>query len=196
MNSSLALASLDQLATLALAQPGSEAGAAPATGTPAAGAPAAQPAAQPVAPSGGADMMGGTAAPGTPGGVVVPGTATPGAPAAPRSFLSDPMTLMLLVFAPMLILMIFTSGRKAKREAAKRQELINSVRKNDTVLTVAGIKGTVAENPEGKDEVVLIVDELTRTRIRFAKTAITQVIREGSGSTVEAKTGEVVGAAG
>lgn len=183
MNSS-PLSCLDSLTVLALAQPGTEAGAAPAS----------QPAAQPAAPAGGADMMGGSPMPGstgtiTPGGTTVPGG--PGAPQQPRGLFSDPMTLMLLVFAPMLILMIVSSGRRAKREQAKRQELINSVRKNDTVLTVAGIKGTVAENPEGKDEVVLIVDEQTRTRIRFAKTAITQVIREGTGSTVEAK-GEVV----
>ncbi len=185
MNSS-PLSCLDSFTTLALAQPGTEAG----------GAPAAQPAAQPVGPTGGADMMGGSPTPGAPGTVAPGGTSIPVGPGGPpqsRGLFSDPMTLMLLVFAPMLILMIFTSGRRAKREAAKRKELINSVRKNDTVLTVAGIKGTVAENPEGKDEVVLIVDELTRTRIRFAKTAITQVIREGSGTTVEAK-GEVVGA--
>lgn len=189
MNSS-PLACFDVVSALVVAQPGTEAGGAPAS------QPAAQPAGQPAGPAGGADMMGGSPTPGATGTVAPGGTtgpAGPGGPQQPRGLFSDPMTLMLLVFAPMLILMIVTSGRRAKREAAKRAELINSVRKNDTVLTVAGIKGTVAENPEGKDEVVLIVDELTRTRIRFAKTAITQVIREGSGSTVEAK-GEVVGA--
>lgn len=184
MNSSLCAVASERLALLALAQPGSEASGAPA-------GPGAAPASQ---PAGGAEMMGGTSVPTAPGTTGVPGSNTPAGTPAPRGLFNDPMTVMLLVFAPMLIFMIFTSGRKAKREAAKRAELINSVRKNDTVLTVAGIKGTVAENPDGKDEVVLIVDELTRTRIRFAKSAITQVIREGSGSTVEAKAGEVVAA--
>lgn len=146
----------------------------------------------PAPPTGGADMMGGTGVPGTPG-TVAPGT--PGGPGgatrAPGLF-DGPMGMITLFMVGMLVFMLFTSSRRQKREAAKRQELLNSLRKGDTVLTIAGIKGTIAESPADKDEVYIIVDEQNRTRIRFAKSAITQVVREGSGATasVEAKATE------
>jgi preprotein translocase subunit YajC len=148
-------------------------------------------AAPPAAPQGGADMMGGSVTPGdaaTPG-TVAPGT-TPGTGQAqrPPGLFDGPMGMITLFMIGMLVFMLFTSARRQKREAAKRAELINSLRKGDKVQTIAGIRGTIDENPDGKDEVVLVVDPVTRNRIRFAKSAITQVDRDGAGaSTVEAK---------
>lgn len=178
MNSSISNGALDTVALLTLAQPEATISAPPA---------------------GGADMMGGGAAPdgiitpGTPGATGAPGT--PGGTQRPPGLFDSSFTMIMFVMVGMLVLMMWTSSRRQKREAAKRQDLLSSLRKGDTVLTIAGIKGTVAENPADKDEVYLIVDEVNRTRIRFAKSAITQVVREGAGaSTVEAKSGEVVGA--
>ena len=80
----------------------------------------------------------------------------------------------------MLALMMWTASRRQKKERAERENLMNSLRKGDTVLTIGGIKGVIAENPDGKDEIILTVDETTRNRIRFVKTAITQVVRGDS----------------
>jgi preprotein translocase subunit YajC len=139
-------------------------------------------------------MMGGPTGSGTtlaPGGAQAPGTTSP---PTPRPGLFDgPMGMITLFMIGMLVFMLFTSSRRQKREAQKRQELLGSLRKGDKVQTIAGIRGVIDENPEGKDEVVLIVDPVTRNRIRFAKSAITQVDRDGAGSSaVEAKSTEPV----
>lgn len=91
-------------------------------------------------------------------------------------------TLLLPMMLAFLVLMIFTSFRSQKKEQKRKQELINSLRKHDKVQTHAGIIGTVVEVKD--DQVVLKVDENTNTRIRFAKSAIAQVIssRGGGGS--------------
>lgn len=142
---------------------------------------------------GGADMMGGDSG----GGTLAPGGNGAGGQAQrPPGLFDSSFTMIMFLMIGMLVLMMWSSARRQKREQAKRQDMIASLRKGDTVLTIAGIKGTVAESPDGRDDIALIVDELTRTRIRFAKTAITQVVREGgAGVAVEAKAGETQPAA-
>lgn len=95
-----------------------------------------------------------------------PGTAQPAQPQGSGG-LGLPL-LMLLAFGIMFIPMIL-SGR---REQKKRTELMASLRKGDKVQTNGGIIGTISEL--GQDDVVLKVEE---GRIRFAKAAVTGVIR-------------------
>lgn len=130
--------------------------------------------------SGGAAPGGGTA-PGGAGGAGG-GAASPG--------ITGLLLPMMLAF---LVLMIFTSFRSQKKEQKRKQELINSLRKHDKVQTHAGIIGTVVEVKD--DQVVLKVDENTNTRIRFAKSAIAQVIssRGGKGGATEADGDEAAG---
>lgn len=149
------------LAQFALAQP--EAGAAP--------------------PAGGAEMMGGpsTGAAGpTATGTQAPGGLTSGGGTPQPRGMFDPSMMLIVVMVGMLALMMWTASRRQKKERAERENLMNSLRKGDTVLTIGGIKGVIAENPDGKDEIVLTVDETTRNRIRFVKTAVTQVVRGDS----------------
>lgn len=96
-------------------------------------------------------------------------------------------TLLLPMMLAFLVLMIFTSFRSQKKEQRRKQELINSLRKHDKVQTHAGIIGTVVEVKD--DQVVLKVDENTNTRIRFAKSAVAQVIssRGGGGGSAAAE---------
>ena len=64
-------------------------------------------------------------------------------------------------------------NRKQKNE---RQRLINNLAKNDRVLTIGGIIGTVASVRD--NEVVVMVDESSNTKMTFLKTAIQRVITD------------------
>lgn len=52
--------------------------------------------------------------------------------------------------------------------------MINAIKKNDKVLTLAGIYGTVVSVDGDQDRVVLRVDD--NVKIAFSKTAILKVI--------------------
>jgi preprotein translocase subunit YajC len=132
-------------------------------------------------PSAGAAPLASDGAPGVPGsvgseqGVLGPGGAQGvSSPAAPPSLWSSPL---VLVFGMLLIIMLTTvlGGRKEKK---RRAELLSSLKRQDRVQTMGGIIGTIVEMKD--DEVVLRVDEGTNTRIRFARSAIQQVLRESS----------------
>jgi len=89
---------------------------------------------------------------------------------------------MLLIFALPLLFIVLLSMWTSKKERKKRETLLNAVAKNDRVLTVGGIIGTVTEIKD--DEIILRVDDNTKTKIAFAKTSIQQVIRS-SGTPAE-----------
>lgn len=113
---------------------------------------------------------GGQALQAVPAGPVGAGGAAP----ARQGGLSDftPFALM----GVLLVVMVATSVLGGRKEKKKREELLKALSTNDRVQTLGGIIGTVVELRD--DEVVLRVDENTNTRIRFAKSAVQQVLRK------------------
>jgi preprotein translocase subunit YajC len=122
-------------------------------GAPPVGAPAGAPAGGPGAPVGGG---GG----GAPGGL--------------------DMTSIMLLMLGVFVVMMLLSGSAAKKEKKKRAAMMSALGKHDRVQTQGGVIGTIVEVKD--DEVVLRVDETTNTRIRFAKSAVTGVLRKGKGA--------------
>ncbi|QDT46225.1 preprotein translocase subunit YajC [Symmachiella dynata] len=72
------------------------------------------------------------------------------------------------------VLFYFMMIRPQKREQAKRQSLLDSLKKNDKVVTIGGIIGTIAAISPDSDEVTVKVDE--NTRMRFRRSSIQQVV--------------------
>lgn len=138
-------------------------------------------------------IPGATPAPGAATTAPTTGTVQPaGAQPLGGGQVQSPMSGMMIILLPalLLVVMIWLSSRAQKKEAKKRAELIASIGNHDKVQTTGGIIGTVAEIRD--DEVVLTVDEQTRTRIRFNKAAIASVLSRGRGSngvTAEVKPG-------
>jgi len=89
----------------------------------------------------------------------------PGDPSPFSSFLM-PLALMGAVF---YFLMIRPQSREKKRLAA----MLAAVKKNDRVITIGGIIGTVVAVRD--DEVTLKVDESNNTKITFRRSAIQTV---------------------
>ncbi len=95
------------------------------------------------------------------------------------------MQMIWIIMLPMLLLLIFSSVMGGRKEKKKRAELMASLKKHDKVQTIGGIIGTVVEL--SGDEVVLRVDETSKTRVRFSRTAIQQILRGGGGPETSAE---------
>ncbi len=77
--------------------------------------------------------------------------------------------VMLVLYYVMLIL-------PQQRERKKRLELLNSLKKNDRVVTTSGMIGTVANVSQDGKEITLKFGDTTR--IPFLRSAIETVLRE------------------
>jgi preprotein translocase subunit YajC len=79
-----------------------------------------------------------------------------------------PMYIMLGA----LLLFLWTSSRSEKK---RKLELLNSLKKKDKVVTIAGIVAVVDSIKD--DEVTLKIDENSPVRLRILRSAIDRVIR-------------------
>jgi preprotein translocase subunit YajC len=79
----------------------------------------------------------------------------------------EPMLLMLGVFALLYFIVLRPANKRQERE---RQNLLNNMKKNDRVITSAGIYGTVVSVSDKEDEVVVKVDD--NTRLKMLKSSI------------------------
>ena len=80
---------------------------------------------------------------------------------------------MMLAFVAFLLL---SSRSQKKREKRERNEMHARMAKNDRVLTVGGIIGTIVSVKD--TEVVVKVDESTNTKMTFLKTSIQQILSD------------------
>lgn len=102
-------------------------------------------------------------------------TSAPGGTAPPKP--GAPDTTFILFFGVMIALMVFmmvSRSKREKREREARKQLLDNLAKNDRVMTIGGVVGTVVAVKEST--VVLKVDESTNTRMTFARRAIQQVL--------------------
>jgi len=93
------------------------------------------------------------------------------APQAPNPLMN--LIIMMAVLFGIMWLLILRPQRKRERQ---RQQMLDRVRKNDKVVTAGGIHGTVRW-VKG-DEVMLLVDESTNTKLRVSRSAISRILGE------------------
>jgi len=92
---------------------------------------------------------------------------------APQEFnpiLMFGLPLFILVF----YVVVLSGSRKQKKE---RQVMLSTVKKNDRVLTIGGIIGTVVNVRD--TEVTLKVDETNNVKLTVVRGAIQKVLGEG-----------------
>lgn len=83
------------------------------------------------------------------------------------------MWVPLIAMIPFWYLLLI---RPQQKERAKRQELLNSLKKNDRVVTTSGMIGTVANISQDGKEITLKFGD--NTRIPFLRSAIEVVLRD------------------
>jgi preprotein translocase subunit YajC len=81
---------------------------------------------------------------------------------------------MLMIFMPILVLWYFLVIMPQNKERTQRQSMLNSLKKNDTVVTIGGIIGQVVSVTENGAEVTIRVDDNARLRLR--RDAIREVL--------------------
>ena len=81
---------------------------------------------------------------------------------------------VLLPYLAGISLLYFVMSSPKRRDQSKRDQALANLKKNDRVVTIGGILGTVASVSTDGKEVTLKVDD--STRIKFRKTAIADVL--------------------
>jgi preprotein translocase subunit YajC len=86
---------------------------------------------------------------------------------------------------PIMVLFYFLMIRPKQLEDRKRQEMINALKKNDKVMTTAGIYGTVVALDADHDRVVLRVDDDRGVKLTFSRSSVLKVVEAPSEKTAE-----------
>jgi len=70
----------------------------------------------------------------------------------------------------------FTVLLPGNKEKAERDKVRNELKKNDRIVTIGGIHGTVVSAPADGDEITIKLDENSPTRMRITRSAVQTVI--------------------
>lgn len=84
------------------------------------------------------------------------------------------MITAFLPFIAIAVIFYFLLIRPQRREQANRDAMLSALKKNDRVVTIGGMIGTVANISADGQEVTLKVDD--NTRIRMIRSAIQRVM--------------------
>ncbi|MFQ5501367.1 MAG: preprotein translocase subunit YajC [Phycisphaerae bacterium] len=90
------------------------------------------------------------------------------------------LSSMLPMFLIMGLIFYFLLIRPQSREKKKRAQMIDALKKNDRVLTIGGIVGTITAVRD--DEITLKVDESSNTKITFSRASIQRVMGNNGGN--------------
>ena len=89
----------------------------------------------------------------------------------------------LMMFAPLIaigIVFYFLLLRPQRREQASREAMLTALKKNDKVVTIGGVIGSVANISADGQEVTLKVDD--NMRMKFIRSSIQRVMQaDGDG---------------
>jgi preprotein translocase subunit YajC len=100
----------------------------------------------------------------------------------------DGMLRMLPMFGMIFVVMYFLMIRPQNKQRKEREAMMAGLKKNDHVLTSAGIYGVIKQiKPEDQD-VTLCIDERKDVCIRVSKSSITGLVKASGAPEGETKT--------
>lgn len=76
--------------------------------------------------------------------------------------------------------------RPENRKRSEQDRVRNELKKNDRIVTIGGIHGTVVNAPADGDEITIKLDENSPTRMRITRAAVQTVITNKESSKKEA----------
>src|SRR5687768_3645890 len=74
-----------------------------------------------------------------------------------------------------LVLMYFLLMRPEQRKRKEMEKQLSTLKKNDHVVTIGGIAGTVVVANEGSKFITLLIDDSTGTKVRVLRSAVSHV---------------------
>jgi preprotein translocase subunit YajC len=93
---------------------------------------------------------------------------------------------LILPFLPIIPLFYFLFIMPQQQQEKKRRAMIDSLKKNDKVLTTGGIYGTVMSVDPKSDKVVLRVDDERGVKLAFTRASVGKVIESSADKPAEA----------
>lgn len=85
---------------------------------------------------------------------------------------------ILIPLIPILILYYFLIIRPQQSQAKQRRAAIDAIRKNDRVVTIGGIFGTVVSVDTDGDRVTIRVDDDKGVKMVFRKASVERILGE------------------
>ncbi len=89
---------------------------------------------------------------------------------------------MWVPFAIIGVMFYFLLIRPERKKRQKLTNLLDSLKKNDRIVTIGGIHGVVVNVTKDSDEVMIRVDEGTNTKLKVTRSAISRVISDEKSS--------------
>ncbi len=83
-----------------------------------------------------------------------------------------------LPFVLIGVLFYFLLIRPDRRRRADMNKMLDNLKRNDRVVTIGGIIGTVVSVQQDTNDVTIRVDENTNARLRILRSAISRVIHD------------------
>lgn len=90
------------------------------------------------------------------------------------SLLGNPMVTVMVIG----MLLYFMVMRPDSKKRAEQQQMLANLKKNDRVVTIGGLFGTVVNVQQDAEDVTLKIDEGNNTRIRILRSAIARVLKQ------------------
>ncbi len=92
---------------------------------------------------------------------------------------------MMIGLILMIVVFYFVLFRGNRKQQQEKKNLLNNLAKNDKIMTIGGIIGTIVSVKD--NEVVVRVDESNNTKMTFLKSSIQQVMNKADGSSTDTK---------
>jgi preprotein translocase subunit YajC len=87
-----------------------------------------------------------------------------------------------LILLPIPVLFYFMIFLPQQQQEKKRRAMIDALKKNDRVVTIAGIYGTVISVDPAQDKVVLRIDDDKGVKISMTRASVARVLEAASSS--------------
>lgn len=81
----------------------------------------------------------------------------------------------MIMFALIIGIFYFLILRPQQKRQKERQKLLEALKKGDKVLTSGGMHGTIS----GMDEKTVLIQVADGVKLKFDRSAVTSIIREG-----------------
>jgi len=88
------------------------------------------------------------------------------------ALLGNPMVTVMVIG----MLLYFMVMRPDSRKRSEQQKMLENLKKNDRVVTIGGLFGTVVNVQQGAEDITLKIDEGNNTRIRILRSAVARVL--------------------
>lgn len=98
-------------------------------------------------------------------------------------FWANPLVPLMLIG----VLFYFMMIRPESRKRNEMRKMLGDLKKNDRIVTIGGIYGTVVTSSQDSDEVTIRVDENSNARLRILRSAIARVISDDSSAAKKEK---------